>query len=162
MVYYIYYTISCVACCGAFDTSTIYVKLPDATMALLDEYRQWQDEYKKTWGDKWVETGHVFTKEQGGPLHPTTINAILKEFAERHDLPHINPHAFRHTQASILFFNRVDAVSISRRLGHANVSTTTDIYSHIINRSEEQVKDCIADVVLRQSALTMGLHFYGS
>jgi len=130
-------------------TSVRWIKLPSETMALLEEYRNWQDEYKAAWGDKWTETNHIFTKEKGGPLHPTSINAMLTNFAKRHNLPHINPHAFRHTQASILFFNRIDAVSISRRLGHANVSTTTDIYSHIIKQSEERVNDCIADVVLR-------------
>jgi len=130
-------------------TSVRWIKLPDETLALLTKYRQWQNEQKTIWGDKWIESGHIFTKEKGGPFHPTTINAFLAEFSGRHNLPHINPHAFRHTQASILFFNRVDAVSISRRLGHANVSTTTDIYSHIIKQSEEQVSDCIADVVLR-------------
>ena len=130
-------------------TSVRWIKLPEETMVLLREYRAWQDEYKATWGDKWVETNHIFTKEKGGPLHPTTLNAILTDFDKRHGLPHLNPHAFRHTQASILLFNRIDAVSVSRRLGHANVSTTTDIYSHIIKQSEEQVNDCIANVVLR-------------
>jgi integrase len=130
-------------------TSVRWIKLPSETMALLEEYRDWQNDYKTKWGDKWIETNHIFTKEKGGPLHPTTINALLKDFAEKHNLPHINPHAFRHTQASILFFNKVDAVSISRRLGHAHTSTTTDIYSHIIKQSEERVNDCIADVVLR-------------
>jgi integrase len=127
------------------------VKLPEETMKLLEEHRNWQNECKMIWGDKWTETGHVFTKVKGGPLHPTNINATLCDFAAKHNLPHINPHAFRHTQASILFFNRVDAVSISKRLGHAHVSTTTDIYSHIIKQSEEQVSDCIAEVVLRSS-----------
>jgi integrase len=130
-------------------TSVRWIKLPEETMALLDEYRQWQNWYKETWGDKWIESGHIFTKEKGGPLHPTMINTLLAEFSEKYNLPHINPHAFRHTQASILFFNHVDAVSISRRLGHAHVSTTSDIYSHIIKQSEERVNDCIADVVLR-------------
>ena len=128
-----------------------WIKLPGETMALLKEYRSWQDEYKTMWGDKWHESGHIFTKEKGGPLHPTTINAMLTEFDQRHGLPHINPHAFRHTQASILFFNKVDALSIRNRLGHANVSTTTDIYSHIIKQAEEQVNDCIANVILRSS-----------
>ena len=104
-------------------TSVRWIKLPNETLALLTEYRQWQNEQKNIWGDKWIESGHIFTKEKGGPFHPTTVNAFLAEFSERHNLPHINPHAFRHTQVSILFFNRVDAVSISRRLGHANVST---------------------------------------
>lgn len=129
-------------------TSIRWIKLPDETMLLLKEYSQWQDEQKIQFGNRWHESGHIFTKEKGGPLHPTTINALLLDFAKRHSLPHINPHAFRHTQASILFFNRLDAVSISKRLGHANVSTTTDIYSHIIGQSEENIRDCVADVML--------------
>ena len=39
---------------------------------------------------------------------------------------------------------------ISKRLGHSKVSTTTDIYSHIIKQADEQAAECIADVVLRK------------
>ncbi len=51
--------------------------------------------------------------------------------------------------ASILYFNGVDSITISKRLGHAKISTTTDIYSHIMKQADEQAADCIADVMLR-------------
>jgi integrase len=51
--------------------------------------------------------------------------------------------------ASLLYYNGFDSITISKRLGHAKVSTTTDIYSHIIKRADEKAADCIADVVLR-------------
>ena len=73
----------------------------------------------------------------------------LAEFSKRHGLPHINLHAFRHTQASMLFFNGIDSVSISHRLGHAHVSTTTDIYSRVIKEAEERISNCVADVILK-------------
>lgn len=73
----------------------------------------------------------------------------LAEFSKRHSLPYINPHAFRHTQASMRFFNGIDSVSIGHRLGHAHVSTTTDIYSHVIKEAEERISDCVADVILK-------------
>ena len=75
--------------------------------------------------------------------------ALYAEFSKRHDLPHINPHAFRHTMASILINSGKDVVSVSKRLGHAKVSTTTDIYSHIIMEADEQASECLADVMLR-------------
>jgi integrase len=50
---------------------------------------------------------------------------------------------------SILYFNYVDSITISKRLGHAKVSTTTDIYSHIMKQADEVASDCIADIVLR-------------
>ena len=40
-------------------------------------------------------------------------------------------------------------VAVSKRLGHAKVSTTTDIYSHIIRQADEQASECLADVMLR-------------
>ena len=40
-------------------------------------------------------------------------------------------------------------MSISHRLGHAHVSTTTDIYSHVIKEAEERISDCVADVILK-------------
>jgi len=38
---------------------------------------------------------------------------------------------------------------ISKRLGHAKVSTTTDIYSHIIQQADEQAADKIAETIFR-------------
>lgn len=51
--------------------------------------------------------------------------------------------------ASILISNGKDVVAVSKRLGHAKVSTTTDIYSHIIMEADEQASECLADVMLR-------------
>jgi integrase len=51
--------------------------------------------------------------------------------------------------ASILYFNCVHSITILKRLGHATVSTTTDIYSHIMKQADEAASDYIANVVLR-------------
>lgn len=99
-------------------------------MELLAEYHRWYKEEKFRWGDKWEDNDYLFPRENGAPMFPGYVCNWLTEFSKRHGLPHINPHAFRHTQASMLFFNGIDSMSISHRLGHAHVSTTTDIYSH--------------------------------
>lgn len=65
-------------------------------------------------------------------------------------VPHINPHAFRHTAASILISKGVDIVTVSKMLGHANTSTTTNIYSHLIDESKHKATECIADAILRK------------
>jgi len=83
-------------------------------------------------------------------MNPDSITGWLDVFSKRHDLPHINPHAFRHTMASILISKGKDIVSVSKRLGHAKVSTTTDIYSHIIMEADKEAGDCLADVLLRR------------
>ena len=130
-------------------TSIRNINLPEEMMLLLKEYRIWQLEQTKLFGDKWRGSEYIFTNEEGGSLHPGTVGGYLRRFSKKYGLPYLNAHAFRHTQASILFFNGVDAVSISKRLGHARVSTTTDIYSHIMKESEAKVNDCIADVIYK-------------
>lgn len=131
-------------------TGTVrFIKLPTETMDLLKQYRRWYMELKFKNGDRWHDTGFLFVKENGEPMIPDGITAWLSEFSKRHDLPHINPHAFRHTMASILINSGKDVVSVSKRLGHAKVSTTTDIYSHIIMEADEQASECLADVMLR-------------
>ena len=131
-------------------TGTVrFIKLPAETMELLRQYRRWYMELKIKNGDRWQDTGFLFVKENGEPMIPDGITAWLSEFSKRHNLPHINPHAFRHTMASILINSGKDVVSVSKRLGHAKVSTTTDIYSHIIMEADEQASECLADVMLR-------------
>ena len=74
-------------------------------------------------------------------MHPDSIRHFLKQFETRHDLPKLNAHAFRHTMASMLFMKGIDSVSISARLGHAQVSTTANIYAHALpSRDKENSK----------------------
>ena len=126
-----------------------FIKLPLETMQLLGEYRRWYLELRLKNGDRWVNTDYLFVRDNGNPMTPDGITAWLAEFSKRHNLPHINPHAFRHTMASILIQSGKDVVSVSKRLGHAKVSTTTDLYSHIIQEADEDASECLANVMLR-------------
>ena len=69
----------------------------------------------QNYGDQWHNTNYLFFQEKTGnvgkPIHPDTINGYLDRFSERYDLPHINPHAFRHTMANVLYFKNADKQS---------------------------------------------------
>lgn len=84
-------------------------------------------------------------------MHPDSVTDWMNKFSKRHELPHINPHAFRHTMASMLYFNGVDSVSISKRLGHAQVSTTANIYAHVMEAADRKNADILADVFLKEA-----------
>ena len=47
-------------------------------------------------GDRWVDSGYIFTQDDGSRLHPDCITDWLGKFSKKHNLPHIHPHAFRH------------------------------------------------------------------
>ena len=128
------------------------IAIPAETVALLREYRRSYLELKLANGDRWNDTGYVFVRDDGRPMNPDSIGAWLDGFSKRHELPHINPHAFRHTVASLLINSGTDIVSVSNRLGHARTSTTTDLYAHVIQKADEQATETLANVILRKRA----------
>lgn len=137
------------------DTKTIdvrYLNLPDETVSILHQYRREQLRLQIANGDRWTNSGYVFTQDNGKHMNPDSITGWLRDFSLRHGLPHINPHAFRHTVASVLLANGTDIVTVSKQLGHASVNTTESFYSHIIEENKAKATECIADVLLRKKA----------
>jgi len=133
------------------ERSKRYVSLPAETMQLLKQYRAWQNGERLRLGEYYQDQGFVFAQDTGGPMHPDSVTTWLSRFSKRHGLPHVNAHAFRHTMASMLYFNGVDSVSISKRLGHAQVSTTANIYAHVMEAADKKNADILADVFLKKA-----------
>ena len=128
------------------------LKIPQETIDLLKQLRADQLQLQCACGDHWQHTDYVFTGEFGGPIHPDSITGWLNDFSERHGLPHVNPHAFRHSVASILLSSGTDILTVSKHLGHADPSTTGDIYGHLIEEAKVKASDCIANAVLKKKA----------
>ena len=142
---------------GVYESTTKtsdvrYLTLPAETMSLLRQHKREQLRLQLANGDRWQNTGFVFTTDDGSNMNPDSITGWLHDFSRRHNLPHINPHAFRHTVASVLLANGTDIVTVSKQLGHASVNTTENFYSHIIEENKAKASECIADVLLRKKA----------
>ncbi|MBR0352567.1 MAG: site-specific integrase [Oscillospiraceae bacterium] len=144
---------------GVYENSTKtgdtrYLKLPSESMLLLRKYLAWYNELKLKNGDRWhKEYDYCFVRDDGRPIDPDSITAYCSKFSKEHpNLPHINPHAFRHTQASTLISSGQDIVTVAKRLGPARTSTTLDIYSHLIAAADADASECIAEVLLRRRA----------
>ena len=142
---------------GVYEESTKtsdirLLHLPKETMDLLRQHKREQLRLQLANGDRWLHTGYVFTQDNGDHMSPDSITGWLKDFSARHGLPHINPHAFRHTVASVLLANGTDIVTVSKQLGHASITTTESFYSHIIEENKAKAADCIANVLIRKKA----------
>ena len=123
------------------------------TVAVLKQYKTEQLRNKILHADIWQDTGFVFTKDDGTPMHPDSITDWLNKFSEENDLPHIHPHAFRHTAASTMIANGVDIVTTAAELGHATATTTANIYAHQIAKARAEAGGVRAGVfaTLRQA-----------
>ena len=71
----------------------------------------------------------------------------LNEFCEKHRLPFYGLHSFRHLFASMLVNEGVDIVTVSGALGHSTVSTTSNIYCHLLENSQAKVSEAITNVL---------------
>lgn len=139
---------------GIYETTTKtgnvrFVNIPAETVALLKKYRASQAALRLANGDRWQDTGYLFTQDDGRPMNPTSITAWLNKFSKRRGLPHIHPHSFRHSVASILISAGTDLVTVAGQLGHTQTSTTADIYAHVVEKTKAQATECIADIMLR-------------
>lgn len=133
------------------ERSKRFISIPAETTALLKQYRARQAQERLKLGAYFNDQNYVFAQDNGDPIHPDSVPDYLKKFSKRYNLPHINAHAFRHTMASMLYFNGIDSVSISKRLGHAQVSTTANIYAHVIEEADKKNADIISNVFLKNA-----------
>ncbi len=135
---------------GGTKTSNIrYIVLPKETVALLRKYRVWQMGRRLAMGDQWIDSGYVFTADNGAAQNPVSFNGRLRNFCDRHGFPRINPHMFRHTAASLLLSNGVDVLTVAKMLGHATPTTTLNTYGHAVEEAKRKAAKCISDTILR-------------
>lgn len=126
------------------------VHIAAETIALLKRLRVKQMSDRLASGDLWNDTGYVFTRDNGLPLNPDSITDWLNKFSRDKGLPHIHPHAFRHTAASMMISEGVDLVTAAHELGHANASTTATIYAHQIEEAQAKATEVRASVFARR------------
>ena len=83
----------------------------------------------------------------GRKVYNSTVVGRLKTLCQKAETTVISLHGLRHTHASILFYNGVSIHSIARRLGHADISTTQEVYLHIIKELEDRDNEKIRTVL---------------
>lgn len=73
---------------------------------------------------------YVFINKNGEVMAPNLLTKEWTDFVEKNDLKKITVHDIRHSHATYLLSLGINVKDVARRLGHSEVSTTYDIYSH--------------------------------
>lgn len=108
------------------------VHLSQDAVAVLREWKTLQEEERKRAGDAWEETGYVFTNPLGLPIHPETLNRVLRRICDRAGLPRVRVHDLRHTHATLLLRRGVPVEVVSEKLGHSTPAFTLSQYRHVL------------------------------
>lgn len=115
-------------------TKSRILKLSPQTIELLKQWKEEQERQKENCAELWIEESFVFTTDYGGHMHPDSITAWYNTFSEQRGLPHIHPHAFRHTAATLMLSSGIDITTVAGELGHSKPTTTANVYSHVIDK----------------------------
>lgn len=92
-------------------------------------------------GTKWQRSTKLLHGPMGKNIYPGTPYRFLSVFLKEHGFEHVSLHALRHTYTSMLVAMEKPIAEISKSLGHAQQSTTMNIYSHMFKRPDQAKKE---------------------
>ena len=125
-------------------------------IASLRTLRARQAEAKLKLGEGYVKDDLVFCWPDGEAIRGATFGHAFSALVKRTKVPRIRLHDLRHTHASILINNGVSAFKISKRLGHKDVSMTTNTYSHLFPDQDEATSESFAQAMSQGEKKTKG------
>ena len=111
------------------DTKTAKSKrilaLPDILADDIEELIEIHASYE------WKHSDYLILNGFGEELSPSTFSNHLRYIEDLYGLPHVSVHGLRHTFATMLNADGVDIARISAELGHSNITTTLNKYTHV-------------------------------
>ena len=121
------------------------VPIWDEFASFLERIRLQRKKERIFFGEAYSNNDLVVCKADGYYFHPKYTSNTFKPRADKY-CPGLTIHSFRHTFASILLKKGVDMKMIQELLGHKDFSMTSDIYSHILPSSKDDLRDKMADI----------------
>lgn len=130
------------------DTKTHQVRrvsLDEATVAVLERHRDRCEQLAADCGIELSDDAYLFSHEVdfSRPWRPNYATLAFGRLRDDLDLDGVKLHHLRHFSATQLLSLGIDVRTVSGRLGHANASTTLDIYAQFVEQSDEKAADAL-------------------
>ena len=112
------------------------VPVPTGVADILERRRVRQIESRLAAGEAWTggvpgTAGLVFTDGLGEPIKPDNFGRAVKRLTKKAG-EEVNPHALRHSAATLLASSGVPMKTAQVILGHSSITMTADIYTHVM------------------------------
>jgi integrase len=127
------------------------ISLPADAVAMLRDLRRAAGELRMKLGlGGKLDDGYVFSRDDGAtPYRPTHLGEAFGEHCEAEGLPGVTFHAIRHTHITTLLqrVGKAGAKAVSRRVGHANLSTTLEVYQTVFEEDDRALADLSSGLI---------------
>ncbi|HEY3034212.1 MAG TPA: tyrosine-type recombinase/integrase, partial [Streptosporangiaceae bacterium] len=128
------------------------IALDHATVRLLREHRRHQQTERDAAGDRWQDSGYLFTTADGSPLHPDWLTRRFRRLVTASGLPPVRLHDLRHGAASVALAAGADLKTVQAMLGHASIVLTADTYTSVLPELLADAAEATARLVLAHAA----------
>jgi integrase len=123
------------------------IRLDPEEAAALRAYKSRQAAERQACGPAWTDTGLVFTREDGQPLHPDAFSKTFGKLSKAAGVRAIRLHDLRHGYATIALREGVPLKVVQQVLGHSSIAVTGDIYSHVLAELDERAAAAISRAI---------------
>lgn len=124
------------------------ISVDDETLLVLKEWRRVQKELYFMLGYNTLAPNQlVFSNERNEFIQLSRPIKWLNNIINQTGLKRITVHGLRHTHASILFEAGATIKDVQDRLGHSDIQTTMNIYTHITEKRKEETALKFAEYV---------------
>lgn len=124
------------------------ISLDDRTIQVL---KMWQLEQRKQLLKLGINAMNkhqlIFSNSKNSFIIVPTVRLAIKQIAKKAGIYPITTHGFRHTHATLLFASGMDIKQVQARLGHSNVQTTLNIYTHAMKDKQDKIGDEFAKYI---------------
>ena len=92
---------------------------------------------------RYVDSGYICVAADGTPLTPNAVSMHFRRMIKKSGLPYIRFHDLRHSVATLLLNGGYGLKDIQSWLGHSDISTTGNIYSHMQDSRMEGIAQAL-------------------
>lgn len=107
-------------------------------------------------GPDWTDLGLIFPSCVGTPMDPDNFARGLSQLTTRAGLGHWNPHALRHSGASLMLAQGTPLQVVSEVLGHSSISVTADVYAHLFEGQKRVAAEAMTTALFAPRQATIG------
>lgn len=114
------------------------IPIPEPIMKKLKEHKKKQNEIILKIGEEYNNKDYVLCDPLGNPFEEKRPNRNLQSILKKIDIEPMKFHALRHTYATRLFEQGEAPKTVQKLLGHADINTTMNIYTHVMKEKKTE------------------------
>lgn len=122
------------------------VPIPNSILSKLKSYKKEQNKLILSIGEDYKNNNYVFCNNDGTIMDPKKPNRRLSSVLKSNNIELITFHGLRHTYCTRLFEAGVPPKTVQSLVGHSDIETTMNIYTHVMKETKIEAVDKINSI----------------